>query len=180
MGLGDRSAMACCRLPQTSPQLQNGGWRAEPPSSQDGCDAASGSQSWVQALPRSRLIGTVRMTACSGVAREAGRDGSRLLLPAGPQGVLQGMPASRTTSHEGGLLLPDSPLFREELRAFRRRFPGSWLAECGLPSVGADTDGSKSQFSSVAQSCLTLRHHGLQHARPLHHQLPESTQTHVH
>ena len=52
-------------------------------------------------------------------AREAGRDGSRFLLPAGPQGIPQGMPAGRTTSHEGGLLLPDSPLFQEEPRACR-------------------------------------------------------------
>ena len=38
-----------------------------------------------------------------------------------------------------------------------------------------------SQFSSVAQSCATLQPHGLQHARvPVHHQLPEFTQTHVH
>ena len=40
------------------------------------------------------------------------------------------------------------------------------------------------QFSSAAQSCLTLRPHGLQHASPyyntVHHQLPEFTQTHVH
>ena len=37
------------------------------------------------------------------------------------------------------------------------------------------------QFSSVAQLCLTLRPHGLQHARfPVHHQLPELAQTHVH
>ena len=34
------------------------------------------------------------------------------------------------------------------------------------------------QFSSVAQSCPTLRPHGLQHIKP--HKLPESTQTHVH
>ena len=33
----------------------------------------------------------------------------------------------------------------------------------------------------VAQSCLTLRPHGLQHARfPVHHHFPELTQTHVH
>ena len=37
------------------------------------------------------------------------------------------------------------------------------------------------QFSSTAQSCLTLRPHGLQHASLLvHHQLLEFTQTHVH
>ena len=37
------------------------------------------------------------------------------------------------------------------------------------------------QFSSVAQLCLTLWSHGLQHARlPCHHQLPELAQTHVH
>ena len=37
-------------------------------------------------------------------------------------------------------------------------------------------------FSSVAQSCLTLQPHGLQHSRlrPVHHQLPEPTQIHVH
>ena len=37
------------------------------------------------------------------------------------------------------------------------------------------------QFSSVAQSCPTLRPHESQHARPpCPHQLPEFTQTHVH
>ena len=37
------------------------------------------------------------------------------------------------------------------------------------------------QFSSVAQSCPTPRPHGLQHARlPVHPQLLELTQTHVH
>ena len=41
------------------------------------------------------------------------------------------------------------------------------------------------QFSSVQFSCSvmsnSLRPHGLQHARPpIHHQLPEFTQTHVH
>ena len=36
------------------------------------------------------------------------------------------------------------------------------------------------QFSSVAQSCPTLQHHGLQHPDlPVHHQFPESTQIHV-
>ena len=36
-------------------------------------------------------------------------------------------------------------------------------------------------FSAVAQSCLTLRPHGLQLARlPVHHQLLEPAQTHVH
>ena len=34
--------------------------------------------------------------------------------------------------------------------------------------------------SSVTQSCLTLRPHGLQHTRPPHHQLPEPAQTLVH
>ena len=38
-----------------------------------------------------------------------------------------------------------------------------------------------SQFSSVAQSCLTFATHGLQHTRlPVHHQLLELAQTHVH
>ena len=37
------------------------------------------------------------------------------------------------------------------------------------------------QFSSVTQSCPTLRPHGLHHAKSdVHHQLPEFTQTHVH
>ena len=37
------------------------------------------------------------------------------------------------------------------------------------------------QFSSVAQSCPTLWPHELQHGRPpVHHQLPEFTQTQVH
>ena len=37
------------------------------------------------------------------------------------------------------------------------------------------------QFSSVTQSSLTLRSHGLQHVRfPVHHQLPELAQIHVH
>ena len=35
----------------------------------------------------------------------------------------------------------------------------------------------ESQFSSVAQSCPTLRPHGLQHARP---PCPSPAQTHVH
>ena len=36
------------------------------------------------------------------------------------------------------------------------------------------------QFSSVTQSCPTLQPHGMQHTRlPVHHQLPELTQTHV-
>ena len=40
---------------------------------------------------------------------------------------------------------------------------------------------SSVQFSSVAQSCPILWPHEPQHARPpVHHQLPESTQTHVH
>ena len=40
---------------------------------------------------------------------------------------------------------------------------------------------SQYQFSSVAQSCLTLRPHESQHTGlPVHHQLPEFTQTHVH
>ena len=40
---------------------------------------------------------------------------------------------------------------------------------------------SSIQFSSVAQSCLTLRPHELQHARPPgHHQLQESAQSYVH
>ena len=40
---------------------------------------------------------------------------------------------------------------------------------------------SEIQFSSVTQLCLTLRPHGLQHANlPVHHQLLEFTQTHVH
>ena len=37
------------------------------------------------------------------------------------------------------------------------------------------------QFSSVAQSCLTLRPHESQHmSLPVHHQLQEFNQTHVH
>ena len=40
---------------------------------------------------------------------------------------------------------------------------------------------SSVQFSSVAQSCPTLRSHESQHARPpCRHQLPEFTQTHIH
>ena len=40
---------------------------------------------------------------------------------------------------------------------------------------------NKPQFSSVVQSCPTLRPHELQQAGlPVHHQLPEFTQTHVH
>ena len=48
-----------------------------------------------------------------------------------------------------------------------------------IKSLGVDI---QHQFSSVAQSCLTLCNHmncrtpGL----PVHHQLPEFTQTHVH
>ena len=40
---------------------------------------------------------------------------------------------------------------------------------------------SSVQFSSVAQSCPTLRPHESQHARPpVHHHLLEFTQTHIH
>ena len=40
---------------------------------------------------------------------------------------------------------------------------------------------SINRWSSVTQSCLTLRPHGLQHTRPpIHHQLPDFIQTHVH
>ena len=35
-------------------------------------------------------------------------------------------------------------------------------------------------FSSVAQLCPTLRPHGPQPSLPVHHQIPESTETHVH
>ena len=57
----------------------------------------------------------------------------------------------------------------------------SWLARysCEQASV---TLGIMVQFSSVAQSCLTLGN-PMNHSRPglpVHHQLPEFTQTHVH
>ena len=45
-----------------------------------------------------------------------------------------------------------------------------------------DTSGSSVQFSSGTQSCLTL-HDPMNHSTPglpVHHQLPEFTQTHVH
>ena len=41
---------------------------------------------------------------------------------------------------------------------------------------GREFRGQSGQFSSVAQSCLTLCTPGL----PVHHQLPELAQTHVH
>ena len=41
-------------------------------------------------------------------------------------------------------------------------FPMSHLFTSGGPSIGAS---ASTQFSSVAQSCLTLQPHGLQHAR---------------
>ena len=53
----------------------------------------------------------------------------------------------------------------------------------GLSRVGNKTSLKKySQFSSVTQSCLTLCN-PMNHSTPglpIHHQLPESTQTHVH
>ena len=65
-------------------------------------------------------------------------------------------------------------------------FPSSGLMESqaisDLRSLVPGLRGGSVQFSSVAQSCLTLcnpmNHHtpGL----PVHHQLPEFTQTHVH
>ena len=54
--------------------------------------------------------------------------------------------------------------------------PSQWVPICDLRCIRSD------QFSSVAQSCLTLcdpmnrSTPGL----PVHHQLPEFTQTHVH
>ena len=48
-------------------------------------------------------------------------------------------------------------------------------------SAGVDKYLNMVQFSSVAQSCLTLRLHESQHTSlPVHHQLLEFTQTHVH
>ena len=55
--------------------------------------------------------------------------------------------------------------------------PSSWLPQMCLVWGWI----LESAISSVAQSYLTLRPHESQHARPpCHHQLPESTQTHVH
>lgn len=113
------------RAPADLPAAPSRGWWADPLSSQDGYDTASGSQSWAQALPWSRLIGTVRMAACTGAACKAQRDRSRVPPPAGPQGMPRGMPAGRAVSHEGGLLLPDSPLFG---RSHERADKGSQAA----------------------------------------------------
>ena len=65
-------------------------------------------------------------------------------------------------------------------------FPGSasflinWLFASGGQSIGVSTSASV-QFSSVAQSCPTLGDpmNRSTPGLPVHHQLPESTQTHV-
>ena len=52
----------------------------------------------------------------------------------------------------------------------------------GFPVLSLSTSISSVQFSSVAQSCPTLfdpMNHSMP-GLPVHHQLPESTQTHVH
>ena len=57
--------------------------------------------------------------------------------------------------------------------------PMSWLSVSGGQSIG---DSASVQFSSVAQSCLTLCNsmHCSMPGLPVHHQWPEFTQTHVH
>ena len=56
-----------------------------------------------------------------------------------------------------------------------------WLS-CSSSLICEFVSRNNQSVSSVAQSCLiSLRSHGLQHAGlPVHHQLPELTQTHVH
>ena len=55
-----------------------------------------------------------------------------------------------------------------------------FLTTSNVPGFGLNSR-KRYQFSSVAQSYLTLRPHESQHARlPCHHQLPESTQTRIH
>ena len=57
-----------------------------------------------------------------------------------------------------------------------------YLSDEGL-NKACSYDATYLQFHSVAQLCPTLQPHGLQHTRsplPVHHQLPEPTQTHVH
>ena len=57
-------------------------------------------------------------------------------------------------------------------------------SQAGIKIVGRNINNLRyaHQFSSVAQSCLTLCD-PMNHSTPglpVHHQLPESTQTHVH
>ena len=59
---------------------------------------------------------------------------------------------------------------------------GYWALKLNgfLKTLSGKTDSSLIQFSHSVMSD-SLRPHGLQHARPpVHHQLPEFTQTHVH
>ena len=85
-------------------------------------------------------------------------------------------------SHPGSSLLllpPISPSIRvfSNESALRMRWPEYWSFNFSIIS-----SGTICQFSSVAQSCLTIcdpmdcSMPGL----PVHHQLPEFTQTHVH
>ena len=74
---------------------------------------------------------------------------------------------------------PDAPRIRKEI------FSGVCFSSTGWVET-FNTQSKKAmksvQFSSVAQSCPTLcdpRNHSTP-GLPVHHQLPESTQTHVH
>ena len=80
------------------------------------------------------------------------------------------IPAERSLGMEGPLSILPSPVSS----------PTPTSVWKNLPSVGSFAEDP--QFSSVAQSCPTLcdpRNHSTP-GLPVHHQLPEFTQTHVH
>ena len=60
--------------------------------------------------------------------------------------------------------------------------PAPLQLKCRIVTIGLPGNPNPSQFSSVTQSCPTLcdpMNHSMS-GLPVHHQLPEFTQTHVH
>ena len=104
--------------------------------------------------------------------------------------VTQGRDGTRKRTGVGGSegwgqgrLLPHRHVPAQNSREYKNsKFQYGLRAIAKNISQGRRTDMFYFQFSSVAQSCLTMRPHGLQRARPypVHQQLPELTQTHVH
>ena len=109
-------------------------------------------------------------------------------------GNIRGLVKSKSQAGYKGLNFECAPLSTHRSLTELRRRPSSRCfrmtsdqiplsyAETGTQSESEVSHFSSVQFSSVAQSCLTLCD-PMNHSTPglpVHHQLPELTQTHVH